>query len=95
MKREYKPGAHVIFVNSHGKPQNALVTVFWDGGMDYNSEDYEGQEPCLNLTIVSLDEKKDDQYGRQIERNNTSIVHRTSQTAHGFYWCWPDEYKGM
>lgn len=87
MEREHKIGQHVIFVDPHGVPRNALVTIWWGDVDHYKSET--GELGC-NLIVVSSDEKKDDSYGRQTE-HHTSIVHKSKQPAHGNYWCWPDE----
>jgi len=49
--------------------------------------------PCLNAVWVSGDERKQDPYGRQIERDHTSIVHAYGQPAGGVYWRWADDPK--
>jgi hypothetical protein len=72
-----RSGAHVIFVDSQRKPHDALVTA-WHG------------ETCINVVFVSSDELRKDNYGRQIEREPTSVVHR-SLNSFGNYWHWPDE----
>ena len=85
MERDYeKLGQHVIFVNAHRKPQDALINIWWIGmqGKD--------QKPGCNLIVVSDDPKRDDSYGRQSE-HFTSVVHKDNQPAGGYYWCWPDE----
>ena len=46
--------------------------------------------PGVNVVLVSQDAKKDDPYGRQIERE-TSIPHQMNQVAHGFYWRRADD----
>jgi hypothetical protein len=63
-----------------------------DGSFKSKLEYVEGQEhwPSLNLTYVSDDESKVDQYGRQIERGSTSVVHQSNQAAHGRYWQFLD-----
>jgi hypothetical protein len=91
MNRGYEVGQHVIYVDSVGKPHKALVTVWW--GMDENGARYpyyaEGELGC-NVVVISDDELKKDDYGRQIERY-TSVVHKSKQAAPAYYWCWPDE----
>jgi hypothetical protein len=77
MERERKVGTHVIFVDSRGNPLDALVTA-WHS------------ETCINVVFVSSDELRRDNYGRQIEREPTSVCH-VSQNPHGNYWKWPDE----
>ncbi len=86
-KEKFKKGAHVIYVDSLGRPQNGLVQI-WHGleGIE------RGNIPCCNILVLSLDELKEDTYGRQSE-HYTSVVHKSSQPAHGFYWMWPDEVK--
>jgi hypothetical protein len=42
--------------------------------------------PSINAVYVTDDESKTDPYGRQIERKMTSVPHRSTQTAHGYYW---------
>ena len=85
--RERKVGDHVIYVDQYGKPRQALITIWWGDIEAYKSET--GEIGC-NLLFVASDVEKGDTYGRQIERE-TSVVHKTSQPAHGNYWCWPDE----
>lgn len=41
--------------------------------------------PSVNVVYVSDDAGEHDPYGNQIKRN-TSVVHRTQQSAHGMYW---------
>lgn len=76
-----KIGDIVTFVDPTSKEHNALVTAVWDGG---NPELY--PNPSLNLTYVSDDPNENDQYGRQLKRQATSVVHESRQAAHGFYW---------
>jgi hypothetical protein len=78
-RKQAHVGDVVIFVDAVGRDQNALVTAAW--GSD-----------CLNLVMVSLDEKALDNYGRQTERS-TSVLHVSIQPAHGMYWRWPGEEK--
>jgi plastocyanin len=74
-----KVGDAVIYVDDKGVQHNALVTAVW-------GNEYEGSgKPGLNLVFVSGDEKKDDSYGIQIERQ-TSVCHKVVQPAHGNYW---------
>jgi len=91
VEREYSPGVHVIFVDPHGIRRDALVTIWhsYENSREKTLESY-GQETCCNLVWVSGDEKRKDDYGRQICRES-SVVHKGSQPAHGNYWLWPDE----
>jgi hypothetical protein len=80
-------GDVIIFTDSYGDDRNALViAVFGDVHAG-------GEMPCLNAVWVSKDASKKDNGGRQIERDQTSIVHVTHQSAHGNYWRWPGEEK--
>ena len=47
--------------------------------------------PCVNLSFVSGDESAQDQYGRQMTRDKTSISHYGEYVASGFFWCHPDD----
>jgi hypothetical protein len=40
--------------------------------------------PCVNLTFVSSDPRKTDTYGRQIERDSTSVPYLDDSTAAGY-----------
>ncbi len=92
-------GDMVIFTDSIGEDRNALVTAVF-GEVTHNPKQTEDDVrvgpftmPCLNAVWVSKDEAKQDPYGRQIERDQTSIVHASYQPAHGNYWRWPGEPK--
>jgi hypothetical protein len=95
--------AHEALVTAiHGNPRGANSVTKTDESGKYVtdehgylvSEDIPGTEgsnwPCINLVCVSSDEAKQDQYGRQIERE-TSVVHIRNNSAGGFCWQWPDE----
>jgi hypothetical protein len=69
-------GRAVIFTDTHGVKHNALVTAVW-GELGVHS---------INLLFVEDDPAKTDQYGRQINRQNTSVVHKSGQSAHGMYY---------
>jgi len=69
-------GKRVTYVDSVGQPHDALVTAVW-GEPEQN--------PAINVVVVNLDEGQRDTYGQKIERF-TSVVHKTNQSAHGFYW---------
>jgi hypothetical protein len=90
-------GDMVIFADEYGRDHNALVTaVFGEGGVLESSYYKDGKKlsmPCLNAVWVSGDESKQDPYGRQIERDHTSIVHASDQPAHGINWRWPGDPK--
>lgn len=79
--QDMKVGDSIIFTDRFGKDANALIVTAWGKG-----------NAALNLVHVSLDESKTDNagYGRQIERQS-SVVHKSSQGAHGNYWRRLDE----
>lgn len=83
-------GDVIIFTDAEGDDSNALVTAVF--GDVENGSAY-GDMPCLNMVTVSKDESKRDRKGRQTEREPTSIVHASNQSAHGNYWRWPGEEK--
>jgi hypothetical protein len=86
---KYKIGAHVIFVDTHGVPRDALVTTWW-GAAEEQLKAY--GIPGTNLVYVNPDERCNDGYGRQTV-HTTSVVHKSKQPAAGNYWCWPDELE--
>lgn len=47
--------------------------------------------PCINLTYVSSDPKKHDSYGRQLERDATSVPYLEDSTAAGYCFFFPGE----
>ena len=73
---EKEIGDIVEYVDPVGKSHKALVTANWGIASPTAS---------LNLVYVSDNESETDQYGRQIRRD-TSVVHETSQPAHGRFW---------
>ena len=95
----------VIFHDSKGEAQNALLKAVWDqwtAVTDYDGEYvddgngnivqkpiYEPDDltnlPCVNLSYVSDDPKREDSCGRQTIVE-TSVPHKGSQNVHGFYW---------
>lgn len=80
-------GEVVVYVDQHAKRHAALITAVHGVATEFNGEiNY----PSLNLVFVTDEEGKTDPYGQQIERT-TSVVHRSSQSAHGFYWEYPVE----
>ena len=69
-------GTTVTYVDEVSVEHDALVTAVW------------GQEfgvGAINLVYVSSDEKKDDPYGRQIERAS-SVSAEGPSTAHGRFY---------
>lgn len=90
MERNYRVGERVIYVDKYAVPRDALITIWWSGGQLVEEYVSANGEPGCNLAFISGDPARDDSCGRQIERE-TSVVHKTAQVAHGFYWCWEDE----
>jgi hypothetical protein len=91
-------GDVVVFVDAIGHEHDALLTAVWRNSWEnlelirenHSDEVYQKclaqyHTPSVNLVIISTDETKKDQYGRQIERH-TSVVHRINQFTHGMYW---------
>jgi hypothetical protein len=72
-------GDHIIYTDEVGNDHNALVQCVWG-------------KTCLNFTFISPDEKRTDNYGRQIE-HKTSMQHVSCMKVHGYYWRWPGEEK--
>ena len=70
-------GDEVIFIDSKRQEHNALVTHVW-GAETYPDDG--GIRPSLNLVYVLADDKRDDQYGRQLQRE-TSVVHQQLNAA--------------
>ena len=90
MERKYEIGGHVIYVDQWGIPRDALITVWWCGTQEIYAYVSDSGEPGCNLVFVSGDDNRKDSCGRQISRE-TSVIHKSAQPAHGFYWCWKDE----
>lgn len=71
-------GSHVIYVDEVGREHAALVTNIF--GADYQ------ENPSVNVVYVSDDADANDQYGRQLAARACSVVHESSQPAHGRKW---------
>ena len=78
---QLKVGGTVIFVDAVGVKHDAIITAIWGKVED---------RPCINVVFASGDDTKQDSYGRQIERA-TSVVYRTDQRAHGYYYMFEGE----
>jgi len=63
----------------------------WNRAIEEGKGPVSVQIPCINVVHVSGNIDKQDPYGRQIERDATSVVHKGDSTAHGYYFRWPDE----
>lgn len=74
-------GKAVIVVDSKGRPHDGLVTADWRGGNEFGA---------LNVVYVNMDEGQTDSCGQKIARD-TSVVHRTQQSAPGRYWKYVDD----
>ena len=72
-----KVGEVVVYHDPVGKPHNALITTVHGPS-------------CVNLVYVSSDSNKQDNYGRQIERQS-SCCHAAMMGVHGNYWRYPNE----
>lgn len=71
-------GDVVTYIDPTRRECNALVTAI------FKNEFGDGKDG-LNLVLVSKDTDKDDNYGRQLERQ-TSIVHLSNQPAKANCW---------
>lgn len=80
MSEERTPivGEHVVFCDSSSVDHDALVTVVHG-------------PYCVNLLYVSGNEKEQDQYGRQINRQSSVPIGRDGYSAHGMYFRYPDQ----
>lgn len=47
--------------------------------------------PCLNMVVISDNDKAQDQYGRQLDERPSSVVHWTNSSANGYCWRFPEE----
>jgi len=87
-------GQHVVFVDQDRKWHESILVGVW-GEPSLHTVLHEGVErmhyPCVNLVHVSADGSKTDQYGRQIERDGSSVPHYLDSTAPGYCWLHPDE----
>ncbi|MGH2362929.1 MAG: hypothetical protein ACRDGM_20570 [bacterium] len=77
MERTPELGQAVKWHDPKGVEHDAIVTAVWNPTL-------------INLVVVSKDENKRDEYGRQIERH-TSQQHASKNRVHGFYWRFADE----
>lgn len=97
-------GQHVRYCSEDRIWYDALVTAIHGDPrivkdhQQWNSEEQEcftvrevAQYPCVNLSFVSSDESAQDQYGRQMIRDKTSIPHFGEYVASGFFWCHPED----
>lgn len=88
----------VVFVDAVGRARMAIVTAIWGGYVDPEQDDKDARgyivatpaRPAINVVVADVDDKKFDNYGRQIERY-TSVVHGGNQSAHGMYYRLLDE----
>ncbi len=77
----------------HGEPRMSHSASIVDGKSVVSETADLVSYPCVNLSFVSGDESAQDQYGRQMIRDKTSISHYGQYVASGFFWCHPDEEK--
>lgn len=91
MERSYTIGQHVLYTDHYGVEHSALLTNLFLGHKD-GPEGYLKQygEPSVNVVYVVKDDGRRDQYGNQTE-HDTSVVHKSEQSAPGNFWRWPDE----
>jgi len=77
-------GDAVIYHDEHGVAHNALMTCIH--GWETEGVAIEDQMPCVNLLYVSGDENRQDNYGRQVERESSCVHKSMSGGVHGRYW---------
>ena len=93
---------NALVTAAHGDPEGRVTKykhddkgdVVWgdDGQLVIESTGEVGERwPCINLTYVSDDPRKEDSYGRQIERDSTSVPYLEDSTAAGFCFYFPGE----
>lgn len=97
--RQIKIGEAVIFFDQFGMEHHALltnvfgerrITTFKEEGAETVTEQV--SNPCVNILMVSPDPKREDSYGRQIERQ-TSCSHFSTSSAWGMFYCLPEEIE--
>jgi len=97
-ERQLKAGDPVIFFDQFGLEHNALLTAIhgerytYDKGIDKDPTVTKVENPSVNLLLISPDTKREDTYGRQIERQS-SVVHTFNQGAWGNFYCLPEEVE--
>lgn len=88
-----------MYVDEYSRQHNALITAIHgevqqlqrraDGFLHHDIVEGGGPMepyiPCVNLLFTSSDEDKQDQYGRQIERES-SVTYKEDSSAHGRYF---------
>jgi hypothetical protein len=90
--RTLEIGDHVVHIDSRRRKFNALITAVHGEITEYEKDGKKAlQIPCVNLTYVSGDPRKVDENGRQLERDATSNVHRSDNSADANCWIFPDE----
>lgn len=91
LERQLRVGEKVVYFDEFGREHDALVTAVW--GERTEGETEQGaylNEPGCNLLFISPDAKREDSYGRQIERRS-SCVHVMYQAAYGNCYCLPEQ----
>jgi hypothetical protein len=87
MERTISIGDHVKVVDESGQLHDGLVSEQWgQPGRVLTAGNY----PAINVLYLSKDAEKRDPYGRQIERLS-SCSHKSTTTAPGRFWYFPDE----
>lgn len=86
-RQNVQVGDHVLFTDSKRQDHSALITMVFRGPP---GTEHPENPPAVNLVYVVADEDRDDQYGRQIERE-TSCVHRMMNAAEANCWRLPGE----
>jgi len=92
--KQVEVGELVVFLDANRVQHNALLTAVWGEhriGNGFDGKPYESW-PCVNLVFVVSTDDKQDQYGRQIQRE-TSVSHFAGSQAPGMYWFYTDQQQ--
>jgi hypothetical protein len=87
---------HVIYFDSFGMEHDALCTANF-GCYEKTNEDGTKElvytdNPSINVLLVSPDKRREDSYGRQVERH-TSVCPWVYASAWGNFYCHPDDLE--
>lgn len=72
-------GHFVKLTDTHSKKRDALICAVWN-------IDAGGNPTYINVVVVSDDEAANDNYGRQIDRNYTSVPLKNDANTAGRYF---------
>lgn len=88
--KQVRVGDAVVVVTPDYTETFGLVIAVHDGQNGENAKQQELQAPLINVAIVSTDPAKHDSYGRQTDKQHTSLSHfnavREMLPKVGRYW---------